>query len=82
MSRRHHRLTERSQAAGVDLPVTWDKYLCALVAEHKTPKDVLQCIGDLDLFSVGSKARHLAPRLSVHSGHRPRQAGRGGGRPS
>jgi signal transduction histidine kinase/ActR/RegA family two-component response regulator len=63
MSQRHHRLTVRSQAAGVDLPVTWDKYLCALVAEHKTPRDVLQCVRDLDLYSEGSDARHLAPRL-------------------
>ncbi|MGC1301531.1 MAG: hypothetical protein WA840_04070, partial [Caulobacteraceae bacterium] len=62
LAARHHRLTLHAMAQGSDLPVIWDKYLCAVVAEHASPQRVLSCLEGLDLTSPASKARPLAPR--------------------
>ena len=59
----HHALTLRSQADGVTFSVTWDQYLCAIVAEHTSPQAVLDCTAKLDLESEVSPARNLAPRF-------------------
>ena len=58
--RRHHRLVERSNLAGLDV---WDQNLCAHVAEHVSAQKVLDCLKGLDLISPASKAHFLARKM-------------------
>jgi len=54
----HHRLAERSDIVALK---QWDANLCAAVAEHTSPRDVLACLKDLGP-DLGA-AKFLAPKL-------------------
>ena len=60
--RAHHRLSVRD---AVDVPSlrVWDKTLCATVAQHAAPRQVLACLNGLDILSKTGDAHFLARRL-------------------
>jgi signal transduction histidine kinase/ActR/RegA family two-component response regulator len=55
----HHRLVERSGEEGLRV---WDRNLCTAVAQPSAPRQVLNCLKDLDLSEKGD-AHFLASQL-------------------